>query len=264
MAYETLLTTLEDGVFTITLNRPGKLNAFTEQLLHELLAAFREAEANPAARVIVLTGAGRGFCAGQDLAAAVESGAGSADFSYSQHLVNSYNPLILMMRALPKPIIGAINGVAAGAGMSLALACDLRLTAESASFVQAFVKVGLIPDSGSTWLLPRLVGAARALELMLTGRRVGSAEALTLGLVNQVIPDADFTATVARYAAELANAPTATLGLIKQAAEFALTSTLEQSLFKEAELQDVAGRTADHMEGVIAFLQKRPATFQGR
>lgn len=264
MAYETLLTQLENGVFTITLNRPDKLNAVTELLLTELLQAFTEAESESTVRVIILTGAGRGFCAGQDLAAAVESGAGGADFSYSQHLIKTYNPLILKMRSLPKPILAAVNGVAAGAGMSLALACDLRLAAESASFLQAFVKVGLVPDSGSTWLLPRLVGSARALELMLSGRRVTAQEALALGMVNQVVPDSDFTAATARYATELANGPTLTLGLIKQSAEFALTSTLEQSLFKEAELQDIAGRTADHMEGISAFLQKRPAQYSGR
>jgi 2-(1,2-epoxy-1,2-dihydrophenyl)acetyl-CoA isomerase len=167
------------------------------------------------------------------------------------------------MRRLPKPIIGAVNGAAAGAGMSFALACDLRLAAESASFIQAFVKIGLVPDSGSTWMLPRLIGTTRALELMLTGRRLNANEALALGLVNRVLPDAELLPTAQALAQELAAAPTLALGYTKQAVEFALNHNLEAALEYEAILQDQAGKTSDHLEGVAAFLERRPPRFTG-
>jgi len=231
-------------------------------MLRELDQAFSVAEADDLVRVVILTGAGRGFCPGQDLAAAMEQAA-SGRLQYGEHLRALYNPLILRMRRLPKPIIGAINGVAAGAGMSLALACDLRIAAESATFLQAFIKVGLVPDSGSTWLLPRLVGSARALELMLSGRRVTAQEALGLGIVNEVVPDDDLRERAHAVARGLADGPTLTIGYIKAAIEFAQDHSLAQALDKEAELQDLAGQTADHIEGVSAFLEKRTPHFKG-
>jgi 2-(1,2-epoxy-1,2-dihydrophenyl)acetyl-CoA isomerase len=263
MTYETILYEQENGILKITLNRPDKLNAFTDTMLDELTAAFQRADRDPSVRVVVLTGAGRGFCPGQDLGAAVERGAGNSNFSYSEHLHAHYNPLILGMRALTKPIIAAVNGVAAGAGMSLALACDYRIAAESASFIQAFVKVGLVPDSGSTWMLPRLIGRTRALDMMLSGRKVSAQEALEIGLVNAVVSNEQLMDTVNQLASEFANAPTRTIGYIKQAVEFASHSTLEDALNMEAELQDMAASTADHTEGITSFLEKRPARFKG-
>jgi 2-(1,2-epoxy-1,2-dihydrophenyl)acetyl-CoA isomerase len=167
------------------------------------------------------------------------------------------------MHELPKPIIGAIDGVAAGAGMSLALGCDIRVASTSASFTQAFIKIGLVPDSGSTWLLPRIVGAGRALELMITGRKVDSAEALQIGLVSQIFPDESFAQSALAYAHQLASLPTRTLGFIKQGVQYALEHNFVSALHEEAELQDRAGRTHDHREGIQAFLEKRPSVFTG-
>ncbi len=262
MSFGTILYAVEKSILTITLNRPDKLNAMTPTLLHELKEAFEEAGKDKQVRVVILTGAGRGFCAGADLAAASELMM-SGGFSYEENLNVTYNPLILTMQSLQKPIIAAVNGVAAGAGMSLALACDMRIAVESASFLQAFVKIGLVPDSGSTWMLPRLIGMTKALELMLTGQKVTAQEALALGIVNQVVADANLGETVQKMAEMFANAPTKTIGLIKQAVNFASTSTLEEAMKNEATLQDLAGKSADHMEGVAAFLEKRPATFKG-
>ena len=262
MSFETILYQIENSVLTITLNRPDKLNAMTPALLRELKEAFEHANNDSSVRVVVLTGAGRGFCAGADLAAASELMM-QGGFSYEENLNSTYNPLILTMQSLQKPIIAAVNGVAAGAGMSLALACDIRIAAESASFLQAFVKIGLVPDSGSTWMLPRLIGMTKALELMLTGQRVSAAEALDLGIVNRVVADADLGSTVQQMAQMFAAAPTKAIGLIKQAVNFAATSTLEEAMKNEAALQDAAGKSADHMEGVASFLEKRPAVFKG-
>lgn len=260
MAYETILYELQDGILRVTLNRPERLNAMTDAMRYELIDAFTRAGDDASVRVVVLTGAGRGFCSGADLAAAVESGQ-PVDFGHV--LRNTYNPLVMRMRCLPKPIIAAVNGVAAGAGMSVALACDLRIAAESASFLQAFVRIGLVPDSGSTWLLPRLVGLTRAMDLMLSGRKVSAQEALAMGLVNQVVSDGEFAGAVANLAHEYASAPTRAIGYIKQAVEFGLNHSLEAALDKEAELQELAGKTADHQEGVAAFLQKRSPQFKG-
>lgn len=264
MSYEAILYEQQQGILTITLNRPDKLNAFTDTMLDELTAAFQQAAAEPQVRVVVLTGAGRGFCAGQDLGFAVQNGAGQEGFSYGEHLKAHYDPLILGIQAFPKPIIAAVNGVAAGAGMSLALACDLRIVVETAAFLQAFVKIGLVPDSGSTWMLPRLVGMTRALDMMLTGRKVSAQEALEWGMINRVVPGEELKDVVYALAGELATAPTRAIGLIKQAVNYAQNSTLAEALEQEAALQDVAGRTSDHTEGVMAFLEKRPAQFFGQ
>lgn len=263
MTYETLLYEQDGIVLRITMNRPDKLNALTDTLLQELNAAFEQADEDKTVRAVVLTGAGRGFCAGADLAEGVAKGIGTGGFSFQEHLTQNYNPLILRIRALQKPIIAAINGAAAGAGMSIAMACDIKIAAESASFLQAFVKIGLIPDSGSTWMLPRLIGMTRALDMMLSGRKVSAQEALNMGLVTQVVPNEQLMDCVNQLAVEYAAAPTQAIAFIKQAVNFAATSTLEEALNKEAELQNKAGKTADNAEGVNAFLQKRPPVFKG-
>ena len=262
MAYETILTELKDGVFTITLNRPDKLNSFNDKMFVELTDAFKQVERDASARCVVVTGSGKGFCAGQDLSSAKEKMT-SGDMSYGHHLRETYNPLINRMMSLPKPIIAAINGAAAGAGMSLAMACDLRLAAESASFLQAFVKIGLVPDSGSSWLLQRLVGRTRAMDLMLTGKKIGAKEALEWGLVNQVLPNDDLMKATNELAHTMATMPTKAIGLIKRMTDYAANHTLAESLDYEADMQELAGRTADHREGLMAFLEKRTANFKG-
>lgn len=265
MAYETLLTEQEGAVLTITLNRPDKLNAATDELLTELIDAFKQAGRDEGVRAIILTGAGRGFCAGQDLAsvqARVPDERGS--LGYGDHLRHTYNQLIKRMRTIEKPIVVAVNGVAAGAGMSLVMASDLRLAAESASFLQAFVKIGLVPDSGSTWFLPRLIGQARAMEMMLTGRRISAEQAEAWGLINRVVPDDQLMAEAHALAQEMAALPTKSIGYIKRGVNFATTTSLEEALDFEADMQELAGRTEDHKEGVAAFLEKRPPEYKGR
>lgn len=265
MAYETILTEQDGAVLTITLNRPDKLNAATDELLKELIDAFKQAGRDESVRAIVLTGAGRGFCAGQDLAsvqARVPDEKGS--LGYGEHLRHTYNELVERMRTIEKPIIAAVNGVAAGAGMSLVMACDLRLAAESASFLQAFVKIGLVPDTGSTWFLQRLIGQARALDMMLTGRRISAQQAEAWGLINRVVPDDRLMEETRTLAQEMAALPTKAIGYIKRAVNFAAASTLEAALDYEADLQELAGRTEDHKEGVAAFLAKRTPEYKGR
>lgn len=262
MAYETILTEIKDGVFTIILNRPDKLNSFNDKMFIELTDAVKQVERDMSARCVVVTGAGKGFCAGQDLSSAKEAMT-SGSMSYGHHLRQTYNPLIIRLMNLPKPIIAAINGAAAGAGMSLAMACDLRLAAESASFLQAFVKIGLVPDAGSSWLLQRLVGKTRAMDMMLTGKKIGAKEALEWGLVNQVLPNDDLMKVTNELAHSLATMPTKAIGLIKRMTDYSATHTLAESLDNEADMQELAGRTADHREGLMAFLEKRGANFKG-
>ena len=250
---------IADGVATLTLDRPDALNALTIPLKHELLAALRRAESEAAIRAIVLTGAGRAFCAGQDLRERLEPGAPPLD----EEVRERYNPIILAMRRLAKPIVGAINGVAAGAGASLAFACDLWIAAEGASFLLAFGRIGLIPDSGATWLLPRLVGAARAADLALLGESLSAADAQRIGLVTSVVPGDALAAEAHALAARLAGMAPRALALTKRALESSWTATLEEQLAIEAELQGIAGSTADHAEGIAAFLEKRPPRFTG-
>ena len=261
VAGETVLVELdaEAGVATITLNRPEALNALTVPMKEALLAAFRRLERDKAIRAVILTGAGRAFCAGQDLRERLEPGAAPLGIEVRER----YNPIIRAMRRLPKPIVGAINGVAAGAGASLAMACDIRIASDAASFALAFGRVGLVPDSGATWFLPRLVGATRAAELALLNDPVSAADAVRLGLVGRAVPAAEL-ATEARAVADrlAAGAPRA-IALTKRALNAAWTHDLDAALEYEAHLQDLAGRTKDHAEGMAAFMEKRPPRFTG-
>ena len=250
---------VHDAVATLTLDRPEARNALDAALKRELLAAITAAGADHAVRVVVLTGAGTAFCAGQDL----RETTGPDAPPLSTVLRESYNPLILAMRRLEKPILGSINGVAAGAGMALALACDLRIAADTATFVLAFGRVGLVPDSGTTWFLPRLVGPAVAADLALLGDPLPAMEAERRGLVSRVVPAADLAAETRTLAARLAAGAPRALALTKEALNGSSEASLEEQLEREAELQGIAGRTADHREGVAAFLDKRPPRFTG-
>jgi 2-(1,2-epoxy-1,2-dihydrophenyl)acetyl-CoA isomerase len=258
-AFGSLRYEVSEAIATIVLDRPDALNSLTVPLKQELLAAFREAGRDASVRAVILTGAGRAFCAGQDLRERLEPDAAPLGVEIRER----YNPLVLAMRRLEKPIVGAINGVAAGAGAALAFACDVRIAAEGASFVLAFGRVGLVPDSGATWLLPRLVGQARAFELALLNEPVSAADALQIGLVTAVVP-ADALAGEARgIAARLAAGAPRAIGLTKRALNRSLESDLESALEYEAFLQGIAGRTADHVEGLKAFVEKRPPRFTG-
>jgi 2-(1,2-epoxy-1,2-dihydrophenyl)acetyl-CoA isomerase len=244
------------AVQTITLNRPDKLNAFTRTVHEELHAALEDAR-DPAVRAVVITGAGRGFSAGQDLGAF-----GEAD-DVAAMLRATYHVNVLAIRSLEKPVIAAVNGVCAGAGLSLASACDIRLASDAAFFVPGFVGIGLIPDSGGTYFLQRLLGTARAFEWMTSNRRLTAAEAHAWGLVSEVIEADSFAARVAERAAEIAAGPTRAVALTKRLYDAAATATLEEQLEAEAEAQAEAARTADFREGVAAFAEKREARFSG-
>ena len=248
-----------DRVATITLDRADALNALTVPLKEELLAALARVGADPAIGAVVLTGAGRAFCAGQDLRERLEPGAAPLEIEIRER----YNPIILAMRRLEKPIVGAINGIAAGAGASLAFACDVRIAAEGASFLLAFARVGLVPDSGATWLLPRLVGAAKAAELALTGEALSAADAERLGLVARVVPAESVVTEAQAMAARLGSMAPRAVALTKRALESSWTASLEEQLELEAELQGIAGATTDHAEGIAAFMEKRPPRFTG-
>jgi 2-(1,2-epoxy-1,2-dihydrophenyl)acetyl-CoA isomerase len=251
-------TTRDGAVLTITLNRPDVLNAFTADMHRELVGAFKEAR-EPEVRAVVVTGAGRGFCVGQDL-----NEFGEAARDIAGRLRRHYHPTVLAVRELEKPVLAAVNGPAAGAGLSFACACDLRLAAESATFVPAFINIGLVPDMGGTFFVRRLVGTSRAFEWMTSGRRLSAAEALEWGLVSEVVPDDRLAERAAERAAELAALPTRGIGLTKRLFDHAETATLDEQLEFEAQLQAAATQTADFQEGVSAFLEKREPNFEGR
>jgi 2-(1,2-epoxy-1,2-dihydrophenyl)acetyl-CoA isomerase len=245
----------------LTLNRPASLNAISRQMADEFQRLLDNVRADQSCRCLIITGAGRGFCSGQALDGGAESGALPTDIA---GLVRSaYIPIIERIRTLPLPVIAAVNGVAAGAGFSLALAADLRVASDNAWFSCGFCRIGLVPDSGATWFLPRIVGQGRALELALTGRRVDADEALTWGIVNKVFPAAEFEKSYREYALELVAGPTRALGLTKRAFNAGCDNTLEQQLGVEAELQQLAAGTSDFAEGIRAFQEKRPPTFTG-
>jgi 2-(1,2-epoxy-1,2-dihydrophenyl)acetyl-CoA isomerase len=258
---EPVLVALEAGVLRITLNRPEKLNAFNPALHKGLADAMARAESEAAIRCLLVTGAGRGFCAGADLAqrdmkaAAIDLGAG---------LETWYNPLVKRMRALPKPIVCAVNGVAAGAGANFALACDIVFAARSASFIQAFVKIGLVPDCGGSYFLPRLAGMQRAMALAMTGERLSAEDAERWGLIWKCVDDAELMQVAEKFAQGLAKGPTKSLGLIKQAMYRSADNDLAAQLDLERDLQREIGKGEDYREGVAAFLEKRAPQFKGR
>jgi 2-(1,2-epoxy-1,2-dihydrophenyl)acetyl-CoA isomerase len=263
MSYEQIRFETADGIARITLNRPDRLNSFTVQMHDELRDALAQLAAGGDARVVLLTGEGRGFCAGQDLSdRAVAPGDAPVDLGAS--IEQNYRPLVLALRHLPLPVVCAVNGVAAGAGANIALACDVVIAARSASFIQAFCRIGLVPDSGGTFFLPRLVGSARAMGLALCGDKLSAADAAAWGLIWKCVDDAEFPATVDAMLAQLAQAPTSGLAAIKRALHASAGNSLEQQLDLERDLQRALGNGADYREGVTAFLEKRPPRFTGR
>lgn len=262
MSYQHILFDLSGGIARLTLNRPDRLNSFNTLMHAEVREALEKVRTGDA-RVLVITGAGRGFCAGQDLGdRAVAPGGQAVDLGES--IEKNYRPLVLALRALPLPVIAAVNGVAAGAGANIALACDLVIAARSASFVQAFSKLGLVPDSGGTWLLPRLVGNARALGLAFLGEKLPAEQALQWGLIWRCVEDAQLATEVDALAAQLAAAPTRGLARTKQAVYESWGRSLEQQLDIERDYQRELGYSEDYAEGVAAFTQKRQPTFKGR
>jgi 2-(1,2-epoxy-1,2-dihydrophenyl)acetyl-CoA isomerase len=257
-----IITERREGYRVITLNRPDRLNSFNEAMHVDLMSALLDAETDGSCRALVLTGAGRGFCAGQDLSDRVFSPGQVPDLSST--LERLYNPLVRKIRSLQMPVICAVNGVAAGAGANIALACDIVLAARSAKFIQAFAKLGLVPDSGGTWFLPRLVGTARARALALLAEPVSAEQAEAWGMIWKAVDDAALTDEAHRLAAHFAVQPTVGLGLIKQALDASEMNDLNRQLDLERDLQGRAGRTPDYLEGVTAFFEKRQPKFTGR
>ena len=263
MTYETILFELADGKARITLNRPDKLNSFNVQMHSEIADALGRVEKARDTRVLLITGAGRGFCAGQDLSDRAVAPAGDrADLGES--LEKRYNPLIGRLIALPMPVVCAVNGVAAGAGANIAFAADIVLAANSAKFIQSFAQIGLVPDSGGTWILPRLVGQARAMALALTAQPITAPQAEQWGLIWRAVEDDQLAAEADALVAKFASAPTAGLAEIKKLIRASWSQDLHTQLQSELEAQRMLGRTADYAEGVAAFMAKRPPQFTGK
>ncbi|AGJ86194.1 2-(1,2-epoxy-1,2-dihydrophenyl)acetyl-CoA isomerase [Raoultella ornithinolytica] len=258
-----ILSEVEQGVMTITLNRPDRLNSFNDLMHQQLAACLTQAERDENVRCLLITGAGRGFCAGQDLNDRNVDPSGPApDLGLS--VERFYNPLVRRLAALPKPVIAAVNGVAAGAGATLALGCDIVLAARSANFVMAFSKLGLVPDCGGSWFLPRVAGRARAMGLALLGEKLSAEQAAQWGMIWQLVEDAELADTSRQLARHLATQPTFGLGLIKKALQASETNGLDAQLDLERDYQRLAGRSDDYREGVSAFLAKRPPQFSGK
>lgn len=260
---DVLLVDRTDGVATLTMNRPESMNSLSVELKEALLDATRDVSADPAVRAVVLTGTGRGFCVGQDLrehVALLEAGDPAPLATVSKH----YNPLVLSLAQMPKPVIGAVNGMAAGAGAGLAFACDFRFAARTAGFLLAFANVGLTLDSGVSWTLPRLVGQARATALAILAEPINAESALEMGLVNGVVDGEKLLPTAQELAAKLAQGPTAAYAAIKASIAFAASADLEAALGKEDELQTAMGHTEDHRNSTAAFVAKEKPTFIGR
>ena len=264
MTYEQITVERDGAVAKITLNRPDVLNALTQVMSDELVDAFTTAREDAEIRAVLLTGAGRGFCAGQDLAEFRDRLDEGQPPDIQEHLERAYHKLIPVIVEIPKPVVCAVNGVAAGAGVSLAVACDVRIASEAARFTQAFVKIGLVPDSGGTWLLPRVVGYAKALELSISGDMVDADTALSIGLVSRVVAADALEKESLDYAATLAALPTAAIGEAKVLFRDAMTMDLRGALVAEAAAQSLMGETHDFMEGVTAFAEKREPRFEGR
>ena len=262
MDFSTIDFTETDRVARLIFNRPERLNSFNPQMHEEVAQALRKVRDEGRARVLLISGQGRGFCAGQDLSDRnVAPDQEPPDLGYS--LENYYNPLIRGLRDLPVPVICAVNGVAAGAGANIALACDIVLAARSAKFVQAFARIGLLPDSGGTWILPRLVGQARAMGLAMLGDAISAQQAADWGMIWRCLPDEELMPEAEKLAAHLATQPTRGLAFIKQAINQSFANSLDEQLDLERDLQRQAGRTRDYREGVTAFFEKRPPSFQG-
>jgi 2-(1,2-epoxy-1,2-dihydrophenyl)acetyl-CoA isomerase len=260
MNYQFLRYSAEHGVATITLNRPEVYNALNDEITFELQDALKQVAKDDLVRVVVLTGEGKAFCSGQDLKASSPQ----SKRSFKDSLHSRYNPIIRAMRNLPKPIIGRVNGVAAGAGCSIALACDIIVAAEEAVLTEVFINIGLVPDSGSSYFLPRLTGMTKAFELCSMGSKIKAAEAVSLGIINQAVPADKLDETINLYTSYYAVAPTKAIGLIKKMLNKSTNATLEEMLEYEAYCQEIAGSSDDYQEGVLAFLEKRKPLFKGK
>ena len=259
MSYETILYSVENGIATLTLNRPDVFNAFNEQLSEDVNDALKKTAKDKTIRVLIITGAGKAFCSGQDL----KSISGNKNRSLSESLYKRYNPMIKAIRNLNIPVICKLNGVAAGAGCSLALSCDMIIASESSSLIEVFVNVGLVLDSGSSYFLPRLIGSARAFELATLGSKVSALQAEQWGMVNKVVKPEDLDAEVEKLANHYALAPTKAIGLMKKMLNKSFNADLDTMLEYEAYCQEIAGRSNDYQEGVSAFVEKRKPSFKG-
>ena len=255
---------VSDGLGVITLNRPDVLNAFNDELGYAALDAVNSAAADSNVRCIIVTGAGRAFSSGEDLGTLADGYRAGEVPDLGETLVKRYNPLIRAIRSAPKPVVAAVNGIAAGAGASIALACDFRIASGKAKFILAFIQVGLIPDSGGLWFLTKMVGTSKAWELAATGAPLSAEDALRLGVVTAVASPEDFETTWRNFAANLAAGPTRAYALTKALANMAIDRSLVEQLDAEVSMQTEAGKTVDHLEGVQAFLEKRPPNFQGQ
>lgn len=261
--FKTIELNCSEGIGTITINRPDVLNAFNDDFSVEFISALKQMSKDAEVRVVVITGAGRAFSSGHDLGDLERKYVPNHVPALGEDLKKRYDPWVKLIRTMDKPVIASVNGVAAGAGCSLALACDIRIASEHAKFIEVFINVGLIPDSGSTWMLPRIIGLGRAMELCMTGRPVKAEEALSMGLANQVVPADELDAATHAMAARLASLPGKALSLTKRLLNESLERSLTDQLQAEAFAQETAGRTKDHFEGVTAFLQKRTPEFVG-
>lgn len=257
---DTLLFSKENGVATLTLNRPQAFNSFTREMAFALIAKLDECAKDKTVRAIVLTGSGKAFCAGQDLKEATDDNGITFEMILNEH----YNPIIARLRSISKPIIAAVNGVAAGAGANIAFACDMTIAKNSVSFTQAFSMIGLVPDSGGTFFLPRLVGMQRATAMMMLSNKITAADAVSMGLIYQTVADEEFDAAVSKLANQVAKMPTKALGMTKELINAGLSNSLEDQLKMEGKYQIEASQTYDYNEGVNAFLEKRKPEFKGR